>query len=243
MPTGGDGEYCTTDKLKEDDALKWRWYNALLTYAEEGSKTLEEIASEASTEQAGVESGTAAISKFSSTDTMACPAGTKEIGIANSKYTSEKFTDSPGSLRIKLCQLSSIDGSGDGPTGERLHGGAVLNAQVADRFQKMGEAYQAEKKTKLTADSSFRLEDSCGGGGDGNQCALPGASPHQLGVAIDFIGTHKPKPSASTSCTNRVTDSGSPVWTWLSENANKFGIKQYSAESWHWDVMAMSNRC
>jgi hypothetical protein len=63
-----------------------------------------------------------------------------------------------------------------------------------------------------------------------------------MGIAIDFGGTNV-KNAYATSCQSRARDPSSTVWTWLNNNAAKFGIKQYQAESWHWDAMGGSTRC
>jgi LAS superfamily LD-carboxypeptidase LdcB len=141
---------------------------------------------------------------------------------------------------ILLCQLSSISGSGDGPSGATVGGGVVVNKQVAAAFQAMGEAAKAAGVP--LSGSSFRLEDSCSGTGNGTACAKPGQSPHQIGIAIDFSNIHT-KGGSTTSCSGRVTDPARE-WGWLHAHAaSEFGIKQYSYEAWHWDASNLPNRC
>lgn len=174
------------------------------------------------------------------TDSLSCPANTADLGVAASQYTGGLKAE-PGTLQIRLCQLSSIAGAGQNAQGGRISGGAVVNANVAPAWQSLGEKARADK-VQLTASSSFRLGSSCGGGGDGKRCAKPGGSLHQLGVAIDFQAIPGLKASAQ-DCVSRVRADGNLWWDWLYKNAQNYGIKQYSAEAWHWDPLNAANRC
>jgi len=177
-----------------------------------------------------------------SSDTVACAPGTTDLGVATSKYTGSAKKTS-GSLLIRLCQLSSVGGRGNNVSGVNISGGAVLNSRVSGAWQALGEAAKAAG-IPLTASSSFRLADSCGGTGDGGACARPGKSLHQLGVAIDFVGDIKKIYGASReSCSGRARDPSSQAWNWLFTNAEKYGFKQYSYEAWHWDPLNSASRC
>jgi|GEM_PF-1940635 len=177
-----------------------------------------------------------------SSDTVACAPGTTDLGVATSKYTGSAKKTS-GSLLIRLCQLSSVGGRGNNVSGVNISGGAVLNSRVSGAWQALGEAAKAAG-VPLTASSSFRLADSCGGTGDGGACARPGKSLHQLGVAIDFVGDIKKIYGASReSCSGRARDPSSQAWNWLFTNAEKYGFKQYSYEAWHWDPLNSASRC
>lgn len=175
-----------------------------------------------------------------SSTNVQCAAGTTELGNVTSQYdgTAKKET---GPIMIKLCQLSSITGQGRDTLGNRTSAGAVVNSRVSGAWQKLGEKAKSSGLT-LSATSSFRLADSCGGGGDGTLCAKANGSMHQLGVAIDFDGPTAKNPSAQT-CAARVKNQGNPTWDFLNTNAASFGFKQYSAEAWHWDPLAALNRC
>ena len=175
----------------------------------------------------------------SSTD-VPCAANTKDLGTVLSKY-SGTLKQGSGPLTIRLCQLSSIGGVGDNTQGGSVSGGAVLNSRVAGAWQALGEKAKAGK-VALSASSSFRLNDSCGGTGNGSACAKPGQSLHQLGVAIDFA-TITVKGTSTTSCSGRGTQPGNAAWDWLNNNAAQFGFKQYSFEAWHWDSLNTVNRC
>jgi len=190
------------------------------------------------TETAGAEVDTSLIGK--STSNIACADGTKDLGVATSKYTGTYKKES-GSLKIRLCQIQQIGGYGDNKKGVTVGGGAVVSSFVSGAWQELGKQAKADG-SPLSASSSFRLNDSCGGTGDGSGCARPGQSLHQLGVAIDFSSTNV-FGTSTTSCSGRGVDRASKTWLWLENNAAKFGFKQYSFESWHWDPLPEDNRC
>lgn len=170
-----------------------------------------------------------------------CAEDTKDLGVVTSKYTGAYKKES-GSMNIRLCQVTDIPGSGNDKNGNLISGGAVVEARVSGAWAALAKKAK-EDGIKLTSSSSFRLADSCGGTGDGTSCARPGQSAHQTGWAIDFssmggfTATGNP-----TSCAGRMTYD-SPQWKWMKDNAENFGIKQYSAESWHWDFIPAANRC
>jgi hypothetical protein len=55
--------------------------------------------------------------------------------------------------------------------------------------------------------------------------AEPGTSNHQMGIAMDLAcdGT-------------RINDHSNPCFVWLTNNAAKYGFKNYPREPWHWSV-------
>lgn len=196
---------------------------------------------EGSSSSAPVESGPEIVGDIGqSSDSVACAADTKDLGIVTSRYNGQYKTSS-GPLLIRLCQVSSIPGSGDNVSGATIGGGAVVNSRVAGAWQALGKKAKASGLS-LSSTSSFRLEDSCGGEGDGTACAKPGTSLHQMGIAIDFAGMGT-KGSSTTSCSGRARELGNPTWQWLYKNAESFGFKQYTYESWHWDSLKAANRC
>lgn len=142
--------------------------------------------------------------------------------------------------KIRLCRLTSIKGDLlSGPSGGK---GALVNSLVAKKFQDMGSAYYNETGKYLTANSSTRTADSCGGSGSSG-CAAPGSSPHQLGAAIDFNGAGadngKPGHKPGASCSNPAVFNSS-IQKWLRENASKYGIHQIPSESWHFEGIQVS---
>ena len=175
-------------------------------------------------------------------DTIACAQGTNDLGTVTTKYTGDYKKES-GDLVIRLCQIPSIPGEGNNPNGTEIGGGAVVNSRVSGAWQALGTAAK-KAGVALYSNSSFRLDDSCGGNGDGGSCATPGGSPHQLGVAIDFGNMFGINPDAQT-CERgvRLRDLNSPSWKWMYANAEFYGFEQYSAESWHWDPLPSANRC
>jgi D-alanyl-D-alanine carboxypeptidase len=179
----------------------------------------------------------------SDSDQIPCAEGTKDLGVVQTLFTLEAIVPSGNAPKIRLCQLSSITGEGNNTSGVVINGGAVVSSPVSGAWQKLGEAAKADG-VSLVSSSSFRLAHSCGGTGDGGSCARPGKSPHQSGVAIDFanMGGFDAKGS-TTSCEGRMTYAGE-AWNWMKNNAQNFGIFQYSAESWHWDPFyVLGNRC
>ncbi|MGB3024033.1 MAG: phage tail tip lysozyme [Candidatus Saccharimonadales bacterium] len=155
-----------------------------------------------------------------------CPTGTTDAGIVKTKYAGS-LSPTPYPT-IHLCTLGTISN-------------ATVNAAVAAQFQKLGELANAAGR-HLTASSSFRLNDSCGGTGNGDACAKPGQSMHQIGIAIDFSLVDRHKGTSTSSCALRST-SNDPRWLFLRDNAPALGIKQYTYENWHWDTSGLSNRC
>lgn len=175
-----------------------------------------------------------------SSNDVQCAAGTRDLGVVESKYTGE-FKSQAEPIEIRLCQIAEIPGKGNDTSGKNDFGGVVVNSLVSEAWLSLAKAAKADG-VNLSANSSFRLADSCGGTGDGKACARPGKSPHQLGVAIDFANMSK-KGSSSTSCSGRARMPGNAGWEWLKNNAEDYGFKQYSYEAWHWDPMPMENRC
>jgi len=175
-------------------------------------------------------------------DNLSCAEGTKDLGVVTTKYTGElKKEDGP--LKIRLCQVTDIPGFGNNKDGVQISGGATVDARVSGAWAALAKAAK-EAGVPLDAGSSFRLADSCGGTGDGSACATPGNSPHQTGLAIDFgNGMYGTKGTSTTSCSGRARLPNNKSWKWLYENAEKYGIKQYTFEAWHWDATGFPNRC
>lgn len=171
-------------------------------------------------------------------DGVPCAEGSNEIGDVESRYTASLKKDSP--LIIKLCQVPVIGGRGNNTSGQNIEGGIVVNSRVSGAWVALGNAAK-QADIELTG-SSFRLADSCGGTGSGTACAKPGTSMHQLGIAVDFSNMGS-KGGRTDSCAGRKGAAGDKRWEWLFNNAEKFGIKQYSYEPWHWDLGNFPNRC
>lgn len=178
-----------------------------------------------------------------------CAPGTEDYGIREDAYTEGN------QIKIRLCGITSIPGFTAGESqsvsevqedsGKEVRY-AMVSSIASEAWQQLGEAAQADS-IDLRAGSSWRSmahqeklceEDvSKGGPGDcpnGNyvEVAQPGHSNHQAGLAID-IQTLTGNADANASCENPQTRT-SPLYVWLVANANRFGIKQYAKEAWHW---------
>lgn len=55
--------------------------------------------------------------------------------------------------------------------------------------------------------------------------AIPGRSMHERGLAIDF-----------TSSGVLITSRSNPAFTWLSNNAGRYGFRNLPSEPWHWST-------
>lgn len=169
-----------------------------------------------------------------------CAAGTKDLGVMDG-YTEGTL------VKIRVCAIpgiKSVNGSiytGDG-------GDVAINSRLSGAWLALAQKAKADGVT-LESRSGFRTMAAQQAvyernGRDSRAGATPGYSNHQMGLAIDFHGTRIIKTSAQ-SCSTRVMDLGSTTWKWLNNNTAAYGIKQYSAESWHWDPDpgGIGNRC
>ncbi len=55
--------------------------------------------------------------------------------------------------------------------------------------------------------------------------ALPGASMHQWGLAVDW-----------SNARSLIASHSNPAWQWLSSNAGRFGFANLPSEPWHWST-------
>ncbi|MCX6805054.1 MAG: D-alanyl-D-alanine carboxypeptidase family protein [Patescibacteria group bacterium] len=180
---------------------------------------------------------------YAETVSVACAAGTKDIGIQDA-YLKGVKTES------RMCSVSNIPsiGKSDNPGGQFPTPGAdghvVVNSRVSGAWYKLAEDAKAAG-INLKAISSFRSMASqevlwARYGRDPQRVARPGTSPHQAGVAIDFDNMEGYRKNAT--CSNRATNS-SPAYQWLRANSINYGFKQYATEAWHWDALPSANRC
>ncbi len=125
----------------------------------------------------------------------------------------------------------------------------IVNARVSRAVLGLLSAARSQG-LRLEATSSYRSmrhqQELCAANaacvaGDHTFVAPPGYSNHQLGVAIDFAGTHV---EGDRTCgRGRASDPTSEVWEFLRRTAHGFGYRQYAAESWHWDPTTTPDRC
>lgn len=181
---------------------------------------------------------------FNASDSVSCASGTNDLGVQDGYSDGKK-------VAIRVCAIpgfassSSESNPGNSFFIQGAGGDVVVNSRVSGAWLALFNAAKASGVT-MSAASGFRSNSHqsqlCGGTCDGSMVARPGYSPHQMGLAIDFNGPTASNGGAQT-CAARVTQPGNPTWDWLEKNAAKFGFKQYSAESWHWDPLPMPNRC
>lgn len=173
-------------------------------------------------------------------DNLSCAEGTKDLGVVTTLYTGTLKKES-GPLKIRLCQITDMSGQGNDTKGTEINGGPTVDARVSGAWGALAKKAKADG-VSLHSNSSFRLAHSCGGTGDGTLCARPGQSFHQTGLAIDMGGMQVVGPS-TTDCSVRARADFSKEWKWLLNNAEGYGIKQYTKEAWHWDPSGLPNRC
>jgi hypothetical protein len=184
---------------------------------------------------------------FQDSSNIPCAAGTNDLGIQDGYHDGVK-------VPIRICGVPGLPSTSSESTGgfgvKNANGLGIVNSRVSANVLAMMQA-AAKDGVKMAADSTFRTQSHqvqlCEGNGACRQgtytlVAQPGYSNHQMGVAIDFSEPGN-KNSNAQDCTSRVRDTSSAQWRWLNENAAKYGFKQYSAESWHWDALVATNRC
>ena len=163
-----------------------------------------------------------------------CPKidGITDGGVGDA-YTDGKL------FKIRLCKVK----------------GALINVKMAENLNNMVNAAQADG-VDLRLGSNFRTmqgqidtakENGCYKSGEyvKGDCypdtATPGRSKHQSGYAIDF------KCGISTIChphdTAWCTANGATsrpneyvCFTWMVNNASKYGFINYKGEAWHWSI-------
>jgi hypothetical protein len=178
---------------------------------------------------------------LSSSVDVACPNPTKDVGVHDA-YSQGK------AIKMRLCSIPNLPcenaecNGGGGIDGADGH--AIITSRAAGAVYAMVEAANKDG-VHMVASSTFRTmanqQSLCPC--DGISVARPGYSAHQAGAAIDFeLGSSGVK-NGSQSCDTRARSPGNPTYDWLVGHAAQYGYKQYSAESWHWDPLDMSNRC
>lgn len=251
-----DGD-CSEDKLKADDAFRYRLYR------------LDGGLGEAKPENSGDKEGLLGqlidlqdvqASETSSGDTETvgdplaedssgtpCAEGTRNLGttedIGEDAYTKGKR------IKVRLCALTMTSSSAESISGspyyvEGANGNAIVNSVASGPWQRLINA-AVSAGIPISASSSWRTmrhqQDLCDANpgcssGSYNAVAKPGTSNHQAGSAIDIeeagFGQGADR---GRNCSNPQTVS-SATYNWLASNAKSFGIKQYANESWHWGL-------
>lgn len=169
---------------------------------------------------------------------IACASGTRNVGVYDGYTEGRK-------VKIRLCALPNLSSTGEESNGgygvSGGNGRALVNSRVSGAWFSLIQAMK-EDGISTSAYSTFRSmahqQELCSGNsgcsaGDYTSVAKPGTSNHQLGVAIDFADIWDSVGGHAGSCTPKQT-SPADTYKWLNRNANRFGIKQYCAEAWHW---------
>lgn len=186
--------------------------------------------------------------KITSPPPPTCAPGSRDLGHHDGYADGQRH-------RVLLCAVDGLPSdSAESTPGTRhyvkgANGDAIVSAQISigtTRLRRLAERQGID----LQVTSSFRThehqrelcgEDPACAGGDHRLVSPPGRSSHQMGLALDFRGTTA---TGTRSCTKgRATDPGSPVWRFLNQYADRNGLRQYAAESWHWESAHLPTSC
>lgn len=134
----------------------------------------------------------------------ACAAGTEDAGVQ--KHPTKGFT-------IRLCKVN----------------GATVASLISLNIKALFEAATAAG-INLTANSSYRTYDEQIATRKANGCdsgcrvptATPGTSQHERALAIDF------------GQDGSLLSSSKSGFSWLQQNASKYGLVNLPSEAWHW---------
>ena len=192
-------------------------------------------------------SGSIASTPYESSVNVQCASGTNDLGVSDA-YVSGQLVQHRFCAVTNLPSSSSESTPGSAYYMNGANGYAIVNARLSGPIYNMVND-AAAAGVKLTASSSFRTMAHQQAlfnksDGTGKSVAHPGGSSHQSGTAIDFANMGE-KGGSSGDCSNRKRADGNKGWEWLFANAEKYGLKQYSYEPWHWDPgpPGLNNRC
>ncbi len=186
--------------------------------------------------------------KHTSPPPPTCAPGSRDLGHHDGYADGRRH-------RVLLCAVDGLRSDSPESTPDTRHyvkganGDAIVNARISrgtTRLRRLAERQGVE----LQITSSFRThrhqrelcaEDPACAGGDHRLVSPAGHSNHQMGLALDFRGTGA---TGTRSCTKaRATDPGSRVWRFLNRHAERHGLRQYAAESWHWESSHLPTAC
>lgn len=155
---------------------------------------------------------------------VACATGTTDAG-TDTGYTQKK------PVPIRLCEMpASIAksmGSNKVLVNSRVSG--ALYALMTQMTQDLGKPVEVSDSFRTMAEQQCLYSGGCGAAGP---AAEPGTSNHQMGLAIDFQLRYADGRAANSGATKQPGES--KEYDWLVANAEKYGYKKYSQESWHW---------
>lgn len=177
-----------------------------------------------------------------------CAQGTRDLGHHDGYADGQRH-------QILLCAIDGLPSDSPESTPGARHyikgadGDAIVNARISREVTALHRLAQRED-VDLQVTSSFRTHahqrELCDeapdcSGGDHRLVAPAGHSSHQMGLALDFHGTAA---TGTGSCNKgRATDPDSTVWRFLNQHADRYGLRQYAAESWHWESANLPTAC
>jgi hypothetical protein len=178
----------------------------------------------------GVPNGVIVGDPYTDSTTVPCAAGTTEVRLDTGYNDGNPFP-------VRLCSVSNIPSSnGDDP------GFALVNSRMSGAWFALSAAAHAAG-VNIAASSSFRTMAKQTALWNANPnstwVAPPGHSSHQAGVALDLVNMSA---RGGDTCASRAT-ADTAEYRWMRANAAGFGLKQYSAEAWHWDALPAASRC
>lgn len=177
-----------------------------------------------------------------------CASGSRDLGHHDGYADGRRH-------RVLLCAVDGLPSDSPESTPGTRHyvkganGDAIVHAQISRGVTRL-RRHADRQGLELRVTSSFRThahqgelcdEDPGCTGGDHRLVSPAGHSSHQMGLALDFRGTGV---TGTRSCAKaRATDPGSRVWRFLNQHADRYGLRQYAAESWHWESSHLPTAC
>lgn len=190
------------------------------------------------------------------TSSTPCYSGTDDLGIT------EAYTNGVAG-KIRLCAIPGFVSSGEEDIGGLglVRVGSVASQKILELYSAMKSAGIEPSAVSSFRSNDFqtRLYENSGGSG---MVAKPGYSIHQSGMAIDFnlpncnpggkdsVGENYKgcvtEGSTSATCKNSTNPDNivddkpmsapdDPVWAFLIDNKDSFGLNQLCFEAWHWE--------
>lgn len=158
---------------------------------------------------------------YADSSNVPCASPTVDVGVRDG-YASNKL------VRIRLCALPNLTSTSEESTpGSKYYisganGRALVNSRVSGAWYNLVASAKSTGAPNMAAASSYRTmahQTELYNAPHKDPVATPGYSNHQMGLAIDF---------------DFWKNTGSPTYTWLTNNASRYGIKQLPSEVWHW---------
>lgn len=186
---------------------------------------------------------------YKDSTSIACDPRTVPLG--QQEVTWERNNPGEQTFKINICGIKDIPSHGlESTVGSKYYvkdaaGMSIVNSRVSKAFADLAAAAKAAKPSvQLSSGSTFRKRAHqndlyIASGRNSAAAAPPGKSNHEIGLAIDF-SISAPRIDGAP-CSARSTARGSLMWEFLNgkigePGAQKYGIYQYAAEGWHWDV-------